>query len=162
MPFQVVGVPRRRASRHGAGLRRRVFVPLTTFRRSIQGGLSKFLPGRSTCGDDLDRGDSRARRADRRACSAIATTLAPDADDDFSIRNLSEIAGAQQQGTETLTTLLAAIARSSLLVGGIGIMNIMLVSVTERTREIGIRMAIGAKPGDILRAVPGRGADARR
>src|SRR5581483_7962273 len=69
---------------------------------------------------------------------------------DFSIRNLSEIAGAQQQGTETMTTLLASVAAVSLLVGGIGIMNIMLVSVTERTREIGIRMAIGAKPRSIM------------
>jgi putative ABC transport system permease protein len=71
-------------------------------------------------------------------------------DDDFSIRNLSEIAGAQQQGTETLTLLLASVAAVSLLVGGIGIMNIMLVSVTERTREIGIRMAVGAEPHHVL------------
>jgi putative ABC transport system permease protein len=71
-------------------------------------------------------------------------------DDDFQIRNLSEIAGAQQQGTDTMTTLLASVAAVSLAVGGIGIMNIMLVSVTERTREIGIRMAVGAKPNHIL------------
>ena len=71
--------------------------------------------------------------------------LAPGADDDFSIRNLAEMASAQQEGTKTLTTLLASIAAVSLLVGGIGIMNIMLVSVTERTREIGLRMAVGAQ-----------------
>jgi putative ABC transport system permease protein len=76
--------------------------------------------------------------------------IAAGADDDFSIRNLSEVASAQQQGTETMTTLLASVAAVSLLVGGIGIMNIMLVSVTERTREIGLRMAIGAKPRSIL------------
>jgi putative ABC transport system permease protein len=76
--------------------------------------------------------------------------LATGIDDDFQIRNLAEIAAAQQQGTQTLTSLLAAIAIVSLLVGGIGIMNIMLVSVTERTREIGVRMAVGAKPWHIL------------
>jgi putative ABC transport system permease protein len=76
--------------------------------------------------------------------------LGPDQDDDFSLRSLSELAAAQQEGTKTLTTLLASIAAVSLLVGGIGIMNIMLVSVTERTREIGLRMAIGAKPRNIL------------
>jgi putative ABC transport system permease protein len=71
-------------------------------------------------------------------------------DDDFSIRNLTEMASAQQEGVNTLTTLLASIAAVSLLVGGIGIMNIMLVSVTERTREIGIRMAVGARPRDVM------------
>jgi len=71
-------------------------------------------------------------------------------DDDFQIRNLAEIASAQEEGTKTMTTLLASVAAVSLLVGGIGIMNIMLVSVTERTREIGVRMALGAKPRHVL------------
>ncbi len=71
-------------------------------------------------------------------------------EDDVTVRNQNELADAAQGTTEVMTLLLAAIASISLLVGGIGIMNIMLVSVTERTREIGIRMAIGARGADVL------------
>ena len=71
-------------------------------------------------------------------------------DDDFMMRSQEEIASAASESTRTLSILLASIAIVSLVVGGIGIMNIMLVSVTERTREIGIRMAIGAKPRHVL------------
>jgi putative ABC transport system permease protein len=71
-------------------------------------------------------------------------------DDDFNVRDMADIASAVQQSSRVLTLLLASIASVSLLVGGIGIMNIMLVSVTERTREIGIRMAVGAKGRDVL------------
>lgn len=77
--------------------------------------------------------------------------LQPGDDDDFTIRNQTELAEAAQETTKVMTVLLASIAAVSLIVGGIGIMNIMLVSVTERTREIGIRMAIGARGRDILR-----------
>ena len=70
--------------------------------------------------------------------------------DDFTVRNQTELAEAAEGSTKVMTLLLAAIASISLLVGGIGIMNIMLVSVTERTREIGIRMAIGARGSDVL------------
>jgi putative ABC transport system permease protein len=70
--------------------------------------------------------------------------------DDFTIRNQTDLAATATATTEILTILLASIASVSLLVGGIGIMNIMLVSVTERTREIGIRMSIGARARDIL------------
>ncbi len=76
--------------------------------------------------------------------------LLPDQEDDFTIRDLSEVFAAQEESARTMAFLLGAIASVSLLVGGIGIMNIMLVSVTERTREIGIRMAVGAKSRDIL------------
>ena len=74
----------------------------------------------------------------------------PGADDDFSVRNLTEILQAQEASSRVMTLLLAAVAGVSLVVGGIGIMNIMLVSVTERTREIGLRMAVGARGRDIL------------
>ena len=73
-----------------------------------------------------------------------------DEDDDFNVRDTQDVAEALAQTTQTLTILLGAIAAVSLLVGGIGIMNIMLVSVTERTREIGIRLAIGARIPDVL------------
>jgi putative ABC transport system permease protein len=77
--------------------------------------------------------------------------IADGADDDFAVRNQADVIQTATQTTGTLTAFLAAVAGISLLVGGIGIMNIMLVSVTERTREIGIRMAIGAKHRDIMR-----------
>ena len=77
--------------------------------------------------------------------------LQPGQEDDFSIRNLADIAATREASARTLALLLAAVAGVSLMVGGIGIMNIMLVSVTERTREIGLRLAVGARRRDILR-----------
>ncbi len=76
--------------------------------------------------------------------------IAPGGTDDFSVRNLSEIMATREESSRILSILLAAVASVSLVVGGIGIMNIMLVSVTERTREIGLRMAVGARRRDIL------------
>ncbi|MGA9623453.1 MAG: ABC transporter permease [Bryobacteraceae bacterium] len=76
--------------------------------------------------------------------------ILPGQDDDFTIRNLTEVFQAQETSAQVMSILLGAIASVSLIVGGIGIMNIMLVSVTERTREIGLRQAVGAKTGDIL------------
>ena len=76
--------------------------------------------------------------------------IAPDADDNFDVRDMTQIADAMASATTTMTGMLGAVAGVSLLVGGIGIMNIMLVSVTERTREIGIRLAIGAHERHIL------------
>jgi putative ABC transport system permease protein len=150
IPFQVIGVAAKKGqSATGQDYDDAAFIPVTTFGQKIQGGLSKYITGQvfveATSADTTSRAltDISALLRDRHH-------IAPGADDDFSIRNLSEIAGAQQQGTDTMTTLLASVAAVSLLVGGIGIMNIMLVSVTERTREIGVRMALGAKPRNIL------------
>ena len=77
--------------------------------------------------------------------------IRPGADDDFNLRNPTEIAEAVKQSTQTMEVLLAASPRCRCIVGGIGIMNIMLVSVTERTREIGLRQAVGARGRDVLR-----------
>jgi len=149
-PFQVIGVLQAKGqSPTGQDYDDGAFVPVTTFQAKIQGGLQKYLSG-TIFVSALSAADTS------RAQDAVTGLLrdrhhiAQATDDDFSIRNLTEIAGAQQEGTKTLTTLLASIAAVSLLVGGIGIMNIMLVSVTERTREIGVRMAVGAKPHHIL------------
>ncbi len=125
------------------------FVPLKAFQTKVQGGLQQYIAGVVYVAAESSAATARAQQQvtdllrDRHH-------IAPGADDDFSIRNLAELASAQEEGTKTLTTLLASIAAVSLLVGGIGIMNIMLVSVTERTREIGVRMAVGADPGHVL------------
>jgi len=149
IPFTVAGVLEKKGqSPIGQDYDDAVFVPVSTFQQKIQGGLGNYIAGTIMVSATTQDATSRAQRQiqdllrDRHH-------LQPGADDDFSIRNLAELASAQQEGTRTLTTLLAAIAAVSLLVGGIGIMNIMLVSVTERTREIGVRMAVGAKAADI-------------
>lgn len=149
-PFIVVGVVAKKGqSASGQDYDDAAFIPATTFAHRIQGDLGKFMTGTMYVQATSEATTQRAL-ADIRALLRDRHHLPPGADDDFSIRNLSEIADARAQGTETMTTLLASVAAVSLLVGGIGIMNIMLVSVTERTREIGIRMAIGAKPASIL------------
>ncbi|MEN9799680.1 MAG: hypothetical protein RL653_3377, partial [Pseudomonadota bacterium] len=150
VPFEVVGVLQRKGqSPMGQDFDDGVYVPQSTWQSRVQGGLQKYLGGVIFVGtgsvEDTVRAQSQVSGLLR-----DRHRLQRGMDDDFSIRNLTEMANAQQAGTQTLTTLLASIAAVSLLVGGIGIMNIMLVSVTERTREIGIRMAIGAKPRNIL------------
>ena len=126
-----------------------VFIPVSTYRSKIQGGLNNYLHGSIFVGAFSPEETSRTE-SDLRNLLRERHHLSGEVDDDFQVRNLTEIASAQEAGTKTLTTLLASIAAVSLVVGGIGIMNIMLVSVTERTREIGVRMAVGAKPRHIL------------
>jgi putative ABC transport system permease protein len=127
IPFTVVGVTQKKGqSPQGQDFDDAVFIPYTTFQSKIQGGLQKFIGGVIFVGT--------VAGATSKAQSQVANLLRdrhniqPGADDDFSIRNLTEMATAQQEGTQVLTTLLASIALVSLLVGGIGIMNIMLVS----------------------------------
>jgi putative ABC transport system permease protein len=149
-PFQVVGVAARKGqSAMGQDQDDVVFMPYSTFQAKIQGGLQKFIPGiimvSAASSEDVTRAEKQISNLLR-----DRHHIAIGGDDDFSIRNMTEMATAQQEGANTLTILLACIAGVSLLVGGIGIMNIMLVSVTERTREIGIRMAVGARPRDVL------------
>jgi putative ABC transport system permease protein len=150
IPFRVVGVTERKGqSASGTDYDDVVFVPATTFVSKIQGGLQKYLAGNiviaARSSDALAEAEAEVRRLLRERHH-----LAGAAADDFMVRNLTQIADAKQDNADTLTALLAGIAAVSLLVGGIGIMNIMLVSVVERTREIGVRMAVGATRGAIM------------
>jgi putative ABC transport system permease protein len=147
VPVKVLGVLKAKgASMFGQDQDDTVLVPYTT-------GMKRFA-GVTT----LRSINASAVSADRltEVQNAIGDVLRerhriqPGHDDDFILRNQQELAETQNAAAETMTALLAGIAGVSLLVGGIGIMNIMLVSVTERTREIGIRMAVGARGQDIL------------
>jgi len=144
LPLRVIGVVETKGqSPSGNDYDDVVFVPATTFGSKIQGGLQKFLAG-SIFIAAQSAGEVDAAETGVRALLRERHRLEIDADDDFSLRNLTQVAVARQESADTLRALLAGIAAVSLLVGGIGIMNIMLVSVIERTREIGVRMAVGA------------------
>lgn len=150
IPFEVIGVAKAKGqSFSGQDYDDVVFIPVQTFQSTLEGGFQHVLSGvifvGATSADTLERTETDIKELLRER-----HRLRADSDDDFSIRNLSELASAREEGTRAITTLLATVAAIALLVGGIGIMNIMLVSVTERTREIGIRMAVGATPHNIL------------
>jgi len=145
--FRVLGVMAPKgASSSGQNQDDQVFAPYTTVMKKLQGNeVLNYILASARSGPEMAR-----------AAEAVAATLRAEhkietgADDDFRVQTQDDLIATRTQATQTMTSLLAGIAAVSLLVGGIGIMNIMLVSVTERTREIGLRLAIGASGSDVL------------
>jgi putative ABC transport system permease protein len=125
------------------------YIPFTTYVDKVQGGSRKFVNGTTYISAISTE---EASRAAEQITQLLRDRhhLAPGAEDDFQIRNNVAQAQAEAAGARAMANLLAAVAAVSLLVAGVSIMNIMLVSVTERTREIGLRVAVGARPRDIL------------
>ena len=152
VPHEVVGVlDRKGQSMVGQDQDDVVLIPISTARKRVLGGQQVRNRNVSTItvkvreGADVGHAEQLMRDLLRQRHKLQANQ-----EDDFFVRNLSEVLAAQEASSRVLAILLAAIASVSLVVGGIGIMNIMLVSVTERTREIGLRMAVGARGRDIL------------
>ena len=128
-----------------------IIVPISTYRNRIQGGAGSKTKRIGSISVKVTEGQSMKLAEDNiKDLLRQRFKVQPGGDDPFSVRNLTEILQAQEASSRVMTLLLAAVAGISLVIGGIGIMNIMLVSVTERTREIGLRRAVGARGRDIL------------
>lgn len=148
IPFKVVGVLETKGEAGGwFSQDDAIFVPYTTAQRRLLGIVD------SVQSIDVSAVSMEKTEEAQKQIEGLLRTrhkIAPGAEDDFNVRNMADIAEGASESTKILTILLGGIASVSLLVGGIGIMNIMLVSVTERIREIGIRMSVGAREKDIL------------
>jgi putative ABC transport system permease protein len=150
VPFTVIGVLASKGqSTQGQDQDDTIIVPLTTAQKRLFGmqfpGMVRLILVQATAPEVMKDVEDQINDLLRQRHH-----IQPKQDNDFSVRNLTEIMSAAEQSAKVMQYLLLAIASISLIVGGIGIMNIMLVSVTERTREIGIRIAVGAKGRDIL------------
>ena len=152
VPLTVVGVLARKGqSTQGQDQDDTILVPLSTAKKKVLG--TSQANARAVNGILVKVREASAMNGAEQNVRTLLRQrhhLQPGEDDDFSLRNLAEILESQEASSRVLSLLLAAIASVSLVVGGIGIMNIMLVSVTERTREIGLRRAVGARRHDIL------------
>jgi putative ABC transport system permease protein len=150
IPFMVIGVlsPKGQTT-WGQDQDDTIFVPLTTGQKQLFG---QTFPGMVRNIAVQARGPEEIKQAETQINELLRQRhrIQPNQENDFSVRNLTELMSSAEQSADVMSLLLGAIASISLIVGGIGIMNIMLVSVTERTREIGIRIAVGAKGRDIL------------
>ncbi len=147
VPFKIIGVLATKGQQFGGQDQDDVIiVPYTTAQARLNNNVRIGMILANTSSPE----DIPGAMDEMRAIMRESHKIADGEDDDFTIRNQDELAEVAQGTTKVMSALLAAVASISLLVGGIGIMNIMLVSVTERTREIGIRMAIGARGSDVL------------
>jgi putative ABC transport system permease protein len=150
-PYEVIGVLQAKGqSAMGQDQDDIVVIPLKTYTQKLDKGVGKYITKGQLYVSVASEGEISHAESQLTALLRQRHNLQATDDDDFRIRNLAEFALSQQKSTERISTLLAIVAAMSLIVGGIGVMNIMLVSVIERTREIGIRMAVGAKPVDVM------------